>query len=86
MGAFGAPAALTAVIGGSIGTIVQKEVQRHTGKIMNPNELIQYQSTGLRSFTFNWTILPDNEDESKQAAGLINFLENLLMLKEQVLR
>ena len=73
LSAFGAPAALTAVIGGSIGSLVQTEVQRHTGKIMNPNELIQYQSTGLRSFTFSWTILPDNEDESKQAAGLIKF-------------
>jgi len=71
--AFGAPAALSAVIGGTVGTLIQGEMQRHTGKIMNPNELVRYQSTGLRSFTFNWTILPDNEDESKQATGLIKF-------------
>ena len=73
LSAFGLPAAVTAVIGGTLGQIAQTEVQRHTGKIMNPNELLQYQSTGLRSFTFNWTILPDNQNESDQAAGLIKF-------------
>lgn len=69
----GAPAALTAVVGGTIGTLVQTEMQRHTGKVMNPNELTRYSQTALRSFTFNWTILPDNEYESNQAAGLIKF-------------
>jgi hypothetical protein len=73
IGALGGAAALTGVITGTVGTLVQQEMQRHTGKIMNPNELVRYQSTGLRSFTFNWTILPDNENESKQAAGLIKF-------------
>jgi hypothetical protein len=48
-------------------------MQRHTGKIMNPNELVRYSQTALRTFTFNWTILPDSEDESDQAAGLIKF-------------
>ena len=67
------PAALTAVITGSIGTLVQTEMQRHTGKVMNPNELARYSQTALRTFTFNWTMLPDNEYESQQAAGLIKF-------------
>jgi hypothetical protein len=40
---------------------------------MNPNEILQYSQTALRSFTFNWVILPDNEDESEQATGLIKF-------------
>ena len=69
----GIPAALTAVITGSIGTLVQTEMQRHTGKVMNPNELARYSQTALRTFTFNWTMLPDNEYESEQAAGLIKF-------------
>ena len=73
LGAFGLPPAVMAVIGGTLGQIAQTEVQRHTGKIMNPNELLQYQSTGLRSFAFNWTILPDNQNESHQAQGLIKF-------------
>ena len=38
---------------------------------MNPNELLAYQSTGLRTFTFSWTIMPDSLKESKQATGLI---------------
>jgi hypothetical protein len=67
------PAALTAVITGTIGTLIQAEMQRHTGKVMNPNELVRYSQTALRSFTFNWTILPDSEHESDQAAGLIKF-------------
>ena len=67
------PAALTAVITGSIGSLVQTEMQRHTGKVMNPNELARYSQTALRTFTFNWTMLPDNEYESDQAAGLIKF-------------
>lgn len=67
------PAPLTAVITGSIGTLVQTEMQRHTGKVMNPNELARYSQTALRTFTFNWTMLPDNEYESQQAAGLIKF-------------
>ena len=69
----GIPAALTAVVTGSIGTLVQTEMQRHTGKVMNPNELTRYSQTALRTFTFNWTILPDNEYESNQAQGLIKF-------------
>jgi|TARA_B110000495_G_C23031592_1_gene614564 hypothetical protein len=54
-----------------VGTILQTELQRSTGKIANPNELLRYQQTALRSFTFTWTILPDSENESDQAAGLI---------------
>ena len=69
----GIPPALTAIITGSIGTLVQTEMQRHTGKVMNPNELARYSQTALRTFTFNWTMLPDNEYESDQAAGLIKF-------------
>jgi len=54
-----------------IGDILQTELQRATGQIANPNELLRYASTGLRTFTFNWTFLPDSEDESKQVTGLI---------------
>ena len=66
-------AAVGAVLTGSLGQVAQTEVQRHTGRIMNPNELTKYQQTALRTFTFNWTILPDSEYESIQAAGLIKF-------------
>jgi hypothetical protein len=69
----GVPQAVLTLLGGAVGTIAQTEVQRHTGRVMNPNELVKYQQTSLRTFTFNWTILPDNKDESDQAAGLIKF-------------
>ena len=70
----GTSAAITAVAGGAIGGAMRTELQRATGQVSNPNELINYTSTALRTFTFNWTILPDNEDESKQATGLIKFM------------
>ena len=58
----------------SIGTVASlEEMQRATGKVLNPNELLRYQNTALRTFSFSWTILPDSENESKQAAGLIKF-------------
>jgi hypothetical protein len=66
--------AITAVAGGAIGGAMRTELQRATGQVSNPNELINYTSTALRTFTFNWTILPDSEYESMQAAGLIKFM------------
>ena len=70
----GTAAAVGAVAGGAIGTAVRTELQRATGQVANPNELTAYASTTLRTFTFNWTILPDSQYESDQAAGLIKFL------------
>jgi len=57
--------------GAAIATTVSPEMQRNTGELMNPNEYIAYQSTAMRSFTFNWTFLPDNPDESKATASII---------------
>jgi hypothetical protein len=61
----------SALVGAGLAQVVGTELQRGTGKIANPNELLAYQSTAMRAFTFNWTILPDSVDESKQATGLI---------------
>ena len=63
--------AVTALATYGVGDIMQTELQRSTGKIMNPNELLRYQQTALRSFTFNWIFLPDNEYESNQATNII---------------
>jgi hypothetical protein len=63
--------AVTALASYGVGDIMQTELQRSTGKIMNPNELLRYQQTALRSFTFNWIFLPDNEYESNQATNII---------------
>ncbi len=62
---------LAAITGAGLGTVVQTEVQRGSGKIANPNEITMYNSTPLRTFTFSWTILPDSAKESEQATGLI---------------
>ena len=62
---------ISTLAGYGVGTVLQTELQRSTGKVANPNELLRYQQTSLRSFTFTWTILPDSENESIQAAGLI---------------
>jgi|TARA_B110000438_G_scaffold303794_1_gene367459 hypothetical protein len=60
-----------ALVGAGLGTVAQNEVQRGSGKIANPNEITMYNSTALRTFTFSYTILPDNAHESEQATGLI---------------
>lgn len=64
---------LGALAGYGVGDIIATEMQRSTGALLNKNEFAAYAATPLRSFTFNWTILPDSEQESEQAAGLIKF-------------
>ena len=70
-GGSGTVSAISAIASYGVGDIISTELQRSTGKVMNPNELLRYQQTALRSFTFNWTFLPDNEFESNQATGII---------------
>ena len=62
---------MSALAGAGLASVVQTELQRGSGKIANPNEILLYNSTALRTFTFNWTILPDSKNESKHATGLI---------------
>ena len=72
-GKIGGGAMLGALAGYGVGDIIATEMQRSTGALLNKNEFAAYGSTPLRTFTFNWTILPDSEQESEQAAGLIKF-------------
>jgi len=67
----GGNSVMTALVGAGLGTIVTTEIQRGSGKISNPNEIVMYNSTALRTFSFAWTILPDSAKESEQATGLI---------------
>ena len=62
---------IAALAGAGLASVVQTELQRGSGKIANPNEILLYNSTALRTFTFTWTILPDTRQESEHAAGLI---------------
>ena len=63
------------VLGGFLGaagaSIVSDEYQRSTGKATNPHDYMAYQSTGLRSFTFTFTFLPDSKDESDEVTKII---------------
>jgi len=62
----------TGVLGGAgAAQVIGPETQRHTGYLLNPHEYMAYQSTGMRNFTFNWTFLPDNENESESAVDII---------------
>jgi hypothetical protein len=60
-----------AITGGAAAGIIGNEIQRHTGEKMNPHEYMAYQNTSMRTFTFSWTFLPDNADESKECAAII---------------
>jgi hypothetical protein len=73
LGKMGSKGMLGALAGYGVGDIVASEIQRSTGQTMNKNEYIQYASTALRAFTFTWTFLPDSENESKHAAGIVKF-------------
>jgi hypothetical protein len=60
-----------AILGAGAAQVVGSETQRHTGNLINPNEYMAYQNTGMRSFTFSWTFLPDSLEESEQTTLII---------------
>ena len=51
--------------------IIMDEYQRSTGKASNPHDYMAYQSTGMRSFTYTFTFLPDSEKESLEVTNII---------------
>ena len=69
LGKFGTTTA--AILGGSAAVLLAPEAQRSTGKALNPHEFMAYGSTGMRNFTFSWTMLPDSQEESDQCSALI---------------
>lgn len=57
---------------GAAGTgVVLDEYQRSSGKATNPHEYMAYQSTGLRSFSYTFTFLPDSKIESDEVVEII---------------
>jgi len=66
-------------VGGKVGAaiglagagVAQDEYQRSTGIARNQHEYLAYQSTPMRTFTFNFTFLPDSLKESKQTSKII---------------
>ena len=61
----------SALVGAGLAQVISTELQQGSGKLANPNELLEYSSTAMRAFTFEWTILPDSQKESEHATGLI---------------
>ena len=53
--------AVAGLLGAAGASIVTDEYQRSTGRATNPHEYMAYQNTGLRSFTFTFTFLPDSK-------------------------
>ena len=63
------------VVGGLAGVagadVIGDEFQRSTGKASNAHEYMAYGSTGMRTFSFTWTFLPDSKAESQSATDII---------------
>ena len=51
--------------------VIGDEFQRSTGKASNAHEYMAYGSTGMRTFSFTWTFLPDSKAESQSATDII---------------
>jgi len=54
-----------------IGDVIANEYMLSTGKIQNPNEYINYQKTPLRTFAFNFKMLPASLKESESSIDII---------------
>ena len=57
--------------GATLGKAIGDEMARRMGKVLNPNEYMQYKNTQLRSFTFSWKFLPDSIKESVACTNII---------------
>lgn len=55
----------------TLGQAIGDEALRNMGKALNPNEYMQYKTTQLRTFTFNWKFLPDSIQESLDCEDII---------------
>lgn len=59
------------LLGAAGAGVIADEYQRSTGKATNPHEYMAYQNTGLRSFTYTFTFLPDSKQESDEVTEII---------------
>jgi len=62
---------LGGVLGGAGADVFGDEALRQMGKALNPNEYMQYKNTALRSFSFQWKMLPDSAKESNDCVEII---------------
>ena len=74
---------ITKALGGAIGNMAQtllpaeqitSAIQQSTGLAPNPNPSLMFDGPQLREFTYSWTIMPDNKDQSD---NLRKFIANI---------
>jgi hypothetical protein len=69
LGGFGS--LITAGIGAVGADVFADEYIKNSGRIANPNPYMQYQGTEMRTFSFNWKMLPDSSQESFDCIDII---------------
>ena len=68
----GGPGALVGVALPSTGNI-KALFQRERGRIMNPREYMLFKGVNMRSFPFNFTFIPQSEEEAQNVPKIIQF-------------
>jgi hypothetical protein len=68
--------AIGALAGYGLGDVIATEYTRVTGKVTNPNEFLNYQSTPLRSFSFSFKFLPSSSDESEEVTMILKMFRS----------
>jgi len=66
--------ALTGLLTSSaLGGEIQNRVSRREGKTQNPREYMMFQSPEMRSFSFNFSMIPQSETEANDAIRIVRF-------------
>jgi len=68
----GGPGALLGLAVPSAGDI-KARIQRGRGRIMNPREYMMFKAPNMREFPFNFTFIPQSEEEAKEVPKIIRF-------------
>lgn len=68
----GGPGALVGAALPSTGNI-KALFQRERGRIMNPREYMLFKAPSIREFPFNFTFIPQSEEEAKEVPKIIKF-------------
>lgn len=66
--------ALTGVLTSSaLGGEIQNRVRRAEGKTINPRQYMMFKAPEMRSFSFNFSMIPQNEKEANDAVRIVKF-------------
>ena len=57
----------------ALGGEIQNRVSRREGKTQNPREYLMFQSPEMRSFSFAFSMIPQNETEANDAIRIVRF-------------